>query len=144
MQHIGFTGSRNGLSDAQTAALAQVLVSLEPLTLHHGDCVGADAHAHQIAEAAGWPTVTHPPLDESNNLPRRRYRRNTGVKFSRGTGYDLYTVAQHEIGHSYTPTDTRSPMWSPDNGVKTSCRRTTSEWHPQHLQRQHAPICVPL
>lgn len=65
MQHISFAESRNGLSDAKTAALAQVLVSLEPLTLHHGDCVGADARAHQIAEAAGWPTVTHPPLDES-------------------------------------------------------------------------------
>lgn len=61
MIHVGFTGTRNGLTDPQTAALATLLVSLAPLTLHHGDCIGADARAHEIALAAGWPIVLHPP-----------------------------------------------------------------------------------
>lgn len=61
MIHVGFTGTRTGLTDPQTAALAKLLVSLAPLTLHHGDCVGADARAHEIALAASWPIVLHPP-----------------------------------------------------------------------------------
>ena len=33
--------------------------------LHHGDCVGADADAHQIARRAGVHIALHPPVDDS-------------------------------------------------------------------------------
>lgn len=32
--------------------------------LHHGDCVGVDARAHQIAKEWGWDIVVHPPLED--------------------------------------------------------------------------------
>jgi hypothetical protein len=68
MIHIGFTGTRHGMTDAQQQALYE---ALWPYTqeegwggwaFHHGDCQGADAQAHRIA----WLTLgaivhVHPP-----------------------------------------------------------------------------------
>lgn len=31
--------------------------------LHHGDCIEADAEAHEIARALGWHIVGHPPTN---------------------------------------------------------------------------------
>lgn len=38
-----------------------------PLTeeVHHGDCIGADFDAHNIAERLGVSTVIHPPVGNS-------------------------------------------------------------------------------
>lgn len=38
-------------------------------TLHHGDCIGADAQAHDAARALGYHIVLHPPTNPS----RRAY-----------------------------------------------------------------------
>src|SRR5215467_7629172 len=60
---VGFTGTRAGLTQAQANALAAFLKLLpEKCELHHGDCIGADAIAHQLATDLGWRTVAHPAL----------------------------------------------------------------------------------
>lgn len=61
MRCVGFTGTRSGMTAAQKETVARKLV--EWSRLHHGDCVGADADAHAIAEAAGLEIVIHPPVD---------------------------------------------------------------------------------
>jgi hypothetical protein len=63
---IGFTGSREGITEAQAEKLDLVL-SLNRLNtqadpFHHGDCVGADEAAHQIAKLLGFYIVVHPPI----------------------------------------------------------------------------------
>lgn len=75
---IGFTGPREGLTDEQRAALQLVLETSmavhdiytvgetpEAPAFHHGDCVGADAQAHEIARAVGWVIIIHPPENDS-------------------------------------------------------------------------------
>jgi hypothetical protein len=75
---IGFTGTREGMTDEQRSVLQLVLeTSLavhniytvgeapEAPAFHHGDCVGADAQAHEIARAAGWTIILHPPDNDS-------------------------------------------------------------------------------
>ena len=48
---LGFTGSRMGMTAAQAATFKR-LISEENVTLFvHGDCVGADAEAHDMIEA---------------------------------------------------------------------------------------------
>jgi len=84
MLHVGFTGTRSQLTKRQFAWLEtemhlidltvemtqpekdkkRVPVS-ELVTLHHGDCVGADATAHAIAQIMGWNIELHPPTNES-------------------------------------------------------------------------------
>ena len=63
--HIGFTGTREGVTDDQLAMLRRALASIGDVpTLHHGDCVGADVAAHSLARAAGWRVVVHPPSND--------------------------------------------------------------------------------
>jgi hypothetical protein len=52
------------MTDAQVRAARSVLVALEPCgELHHGDCEGADAQAHQLFDREGKRIVIHPPMD---------------------------------------------------------------------------------
>ncbi len=71
---VGFTGTRNGMSTKQKAGLRETLLRLNgPSRLafsqnktndfHHGDCIGADAEAHDIAKALGYTIYMHPPTN---------------------------------------------------------------------------------
>lgn len=60
---VGVTGSRHGPSVAQAEWLEKQLESLRPSSLHHGDCVGVDAVAHETAARLGIATCAHPPID---------------------------------------------------------------------------------
>ena len=64
---FGFTGTRDGMTEAQGAALRALLLDLKEADneFHHGDCVGADAQAHDIAASLGFFIVVHPPMSGS-------------------------------------------------------------------------------
>jgi hypothetical protein len=61
---IGFTGTREGMTNPQAKSFVEWL---EPLNgnfvLHHGDCVGADADAAFWTVELGGELVIHPPSD---------------------------------------------------------------------------------
>lgn len=68
VQHIGFTGTRKGLTPAQKTRLQEGFQRLANHAngiwrLHHGDCVGADATAHQLAKAIGGQIEIWPPIN---------------------------------------------------------------------------------
>lgn len=80
---IGFTGTRQGLTDLQRVNLRTVLIKIHEQfgvdEFHHGDCVGADAEAHKIAcelDGAGRIIHIHPP----DNPTHRAYCENVCVK----------------------------------------------------------------
>ena len=63
---VGFTGSRKTPTDWQQKRmleLFQFLVSQGAESFHHGDCIGSDAVAHELAVRAGFDhVVIHPPI----------------------------------------------------------------------------------
>lgn len=64
--HLGFTGTRRGMSSAQVERVCELLdddLGLNGFILHHGDCVGADAEFHAICRTPrGGPVtvIVHP------------------------------------------------------------------------------------
>jgi hypothetical protein len=58
-RHIGFTGTRNGMTTEQARAVESLLHGYD--RLHHGDCVGSDAQVHDIAFNRGLTIEIHPP-----------------------------------------------------------------------------------
>ncbi len=66
---VGFTGTQLGMSQKQRDALRKLLTRLGPRELHHGDCIGADAEANEIAIDLGIRTIGHPP----KNPKKRAY-----------------------------------------------------------------------
>lgn len=83
----GFTGTRHGQTEAQKRVVDRAFGALDEL--HHGDCVGADADAHEIAAAVGADIVIHPPVDEKlrafckgareSREPRTHFQRNRNI-----------------------------------------------------------------
>jgi hypothetical protein len=65
---IGFTGTRDGMSDEQHAAITRLLQGAAAeghVTVRHGDCVGADQEFHEIAQSLGLSIIIHPPKEQS-------------------------------------------------------------------------------
>jgi hypothetical protein len=60
---VGVTGTRKGLTAVQKEAVKILLSDLKAEELQHGDCVGADAEIHSLAEALGLRIVIHTPSD---------------------------------------------------------------------------------
>jgi hypothetical protein len=61
---IGFTGTREGMSQQQKEEFVLKLFELQPTEFHHGDCEGADAEAHDIVREF-FPNAkihVHPPI----------------------------------------------------------------------------------
>ena len=65
MCDVGFTGTRRGMNDRQKEEFRRLLQRCDPrhVQLRHGDCVGADEDAHNIAEELGIPIIIHPPIN---------------------------------------------------------------------------------
>lgn len=63
MSSFGFTGTRQGMTPQQKRSVREILGSAS--TFHHGDCLGSDEQAHDIAKSIGLSVVIHPPSNDS-------------------------------------------------------------------------------
>ncbi len=62
---MGFTGTSQGMSDAQKARVAQILNWYQPDEADHGLCIGADAEFHGIVRnelPSRCKIFGHPPI----------------------------------------------------------------------------------
>lgn len=89
MEHLGFTGTRQGMTGQQLAAFKSIVIDIDPVYFHHGMCIGADTQAHD----AVWlltdaKIIGHPPIVERYKttrkctiirVPRRYMQRNQDI-----------------------------------------------------------------
>lgn len=68
---IGFTGTQRGMTDAQKERVNVYINNKDTFEFHHGDCIGSDATACDLADVGGKHIVCHPPL----NCEKRAFKK---------------------------------------------------------------------
>lgn len=63
---IGFTGTQIGMSQHQKEQFVLKLMDLDITEFHHGDCIGADAEAHDIVREFFPEVIIVGHLPQSN------------------------------------------------------------------------------
>lgn len=63
---IGFTGTQRGMTAKQKTKVRDLFIMLDASEFHHGDCIGADADAHEIFRGCRkQKVILHPPTNQS-------------------------------------------------------------------------------
>ena len=70
---FGFTGTQKGMTREQRSCFGMLMdnrggddfMDQYRPELHHGDCIGADFDAHNIAHMFKWRIILHPPINSS-------------------------------------------------------------------------------
>lgn len=77
---VGITATQEGLTVMQHKRLHMLLHHLKVIELRHGDCIGGDSQAHDIAENMKLRIVIHPPINSNKRafregiiLPEKEY-----------------------------------------------------------------------
>jgi hypothetical protein len=74
---FGFTGTRHGMTETQKRSLRDYISGFKGI-FHHGDCIGSDSEAHDIADESGYGIIIHPPSDPTHRawreVPRHMMR----------------------------------------------------------------------
>lgn len=60
---LGFTGTREGMTEAQKTTVQALLADPSVVEVHHGDCLGADNDLDALARRQRVGRVIHPPSD---------------------------------------------------------------------------------
>jgi hypothetical protein len=76
---IGFMGTHHGMTAAQERVFRSMLAGHKGAALHHGDGVGADAQAHEVARSLKRDITIHPPI----NGGHRAWKESSDVRAPR-------------------------------------------------------------
>lgn len=120
MISVGFTGTQEGMQALQFQALTDEVDYMYHFThwnsfeFHHGDCIGADAEAHNLMERLhGVRIWVHPPEDTK----KRAFCKGTNVVFLPAKPYiernhDIVDACKLLVACPEGPERRRSGTWA--------------------------------
>jgi len=120
--HVGFTGTRHGMTTDQERRVWWVLNDLKercPVIIgHHGDCLGADVQFDRMCLASGARVVVHPPTQDGvrARLPATDERSVLGAKSYMNRNRDIVRASD---GLLATPC---APQRGPSRGTWATVR----------------------
>lgn len=127
---IGFTGTRDGLTEKQSRSLVAWLTQNAPFTAaHHGDCVGADSHFHSACRNLEGYTKMHlHPCD----LDNFRAGRDADVMYQSkpplARNKDIVAKCDVLLACPKGPEEQRSGTWSTVRVAKRAKKRAVIFW----------------
>jgi hypothetical protein len=110
---LGFTGTREGMTDVQREGVAEWLRVNRPVVVHHGDCVGADSQFHDSVLLLSTPTwiETH-PCDLAKYRANRKADVVHPVKSPKDRNQDIVNVSDCLLAAPRTTSsEPRSGTW---------------------------------
>lgn len=116
---IGVTGSRHDRPQHTIARLRIILSDKGATELHHGDCIGFDAQAHDVAKSMGIKTVAHPP----DNDAARAFKDADEVRAPKsylGRNKAIVSEVDYVVAAPDGPEKIRSGTWSTVRFAKKS------------------------
>lgn len=128
MKKIGLTASREPRPQPQLDALKLLMEMLGPCELHHGDCVGGDEQAHDMAVHAGWRIVVHPGTDTGALRAWCRGDENRSPKANLKRNWDIVVETSEMIALPKGPEELRSGTWSTIRKARKAGRPVTVIW----------------
>lgn len=111
IDHVGFTGTRDGMTDEQTKQLKRVLADLNSGCFHHGDCLGADSEGHDIADALMYDTHVHPPVSGTHRAFRKGSFEEPSLDYL-ARNKQIVNMTSLLIAAPSGPEELRSGTWS--------------------------------
>lgn len=127
MLHIGFTGTRHGMSEEQRVAVMRVLedqldgammAARLGFVAHHGDCVGADAQFHEIVlwgfrPLGSWIDVHPGPAGDRHRAYSSGYDRIHDPQHHMARNRAIVAVSNIMIAAPFEPTpQKRGGTWA--------------------------------
>ena len=132
--HVGFTGTRVGMTPIQKKGVELALDMIPgSIVFHHGDCVGADADAHEIVTRVAPERaiiVIHPGYDKKGKMPNRAWcpvGDNVAVHDAKPyleRNHDIVAECEVLISTPGGPELLRSGTWATIRHARGTYRRT--------------------
>lgn len=112
---LGFTGTREGMTNVQRESVAEFLRQRRPTEAHHGDCVGADSEFHDAALLFDPNSPPHISSHPCNLKKYRAYRHANSqhpVKSPKERNWDIARASDHLLAAPrLTQSEPRSGTW---------------------------------
>ena len=109
-RHLGFTGTRSGMTPEQQHTVRRLFEKEGSFTFHHGDCVGADTEAHNLACDADAYIVLHPPIkDDLRSFCESDERHSPKSYFARNR--DIVEASHVLVATPFTAHETQGGTW---------------------------------
>lgn len=126
---LGFTGTRQGMTNVQREGVAEFLRTQRPTKVHHGDCVGADSEFHDAA------MLNCDPWIESHPCTLTRWRANRKANFihppkpTAARNQDIVRASEHLLAAPrLMEAESRSGTWQTIRFMMTARKTVTVVW----------------